>query len=30
MTDIITDTRALLRLFRQSGYADIRSTRRSR
>ncbi|SER84935.1 biotin/lipoyl-containing protein [Sphingobium sp. YR768] len=23
MTDIITDTRALLRLFRQSGYADI-------
>ncbi|HUD90975.1 hypothetical protein [Sphingobium sp.] len=23
MTDIVTDTRALLRLFRQSGYADI-------
>ncbi|WP_311268182.1 hypothetical protein [Sphingobium sp. WCS2017Hpa-17] len=23
MTDIITDTRVLLRLFRQSGYADI-------
>jgi biotin carboxyl carrier protein len=23
MTDIVTDTRALLRLFRQSGYGDI-------